>query len=74
MYRNNFLEKLTKAHRLIIGGVYLPLIVYMLYYSYSGPGFASSIIILIFLGGVFAWTFFEYLVHRFLFHWETKKK
>ena len=72
LFRNDLLEKLTKAHPLLIWGMYLPLIVYMLYYSYNGLGFASRNIILIFLGGVFSWTFFEYLAHRFLFHWETK--
>lgn len=27
-----------------------------------------------FLAGLFAWTFFEYILHRFLFHWASEAK
>ncbi len=71
LFKSNFLETLTKAHPLLIWGMYLPVIVYMLYYSHSSLGFGIQKVILLFLGGIFFWTFFEYLAHRFLFHWET---
>src|SRR6185437_5377933 len=28
--------------------------------------------ILLFIGGMFFWTFFEYLMHRFVFHWVSE--
>ena len=39
----------------------------MVYYS-GTIGFTTGRIALTFLGGMFFWTFFEYLAHRFLFH------
>ena len=33
LFKNSFLEMLTKTHPLVIWGMYLPVMVYMLYYS-----------------------------------------
>lgn len=74
LFQNNFLEALTKAHPLLIWGMYLPVIIYLIYYSYAKLEYTSMKIILLFLGGIFFWSFFEYLAHRFLFHWETKNE
>ncbi|MBS1573811.1 MAG: sterol desaturase family protein [Bacteroidetes bacterium] len=74
LFRNDFLEMLTKTHPLVIWGMYLPVIVYMLYYSASGLGYPVSKVILIFLGGMFFWSFFEYIAHRFIFHLVSEKK
>jgi sterol desaturase/sphingolipid hydroxylase (fatty acid hydroxylase superfamily) len=74
LFKSGLLEALTKAHPLLIWCMYLPVIAYMIYYSYSRLGFATPNIILLFSGGVFVWSFFEYLAHRFLFHWETENK
>jgi sterol desaturase/sphingolipid hydroxylase (fatty acid hydroxylase superfamily) len=68
LFRSNFLEMLTKTHPLVIWGMYLPVIIYMLYYSTAGLNYSTTRIILTFLGGMFFWTFFEYVAHRFLFH------
>ncbi len=68
LFRNQYLEYLTKTHPLVIWGMYLPVIIYLPYYSNSRFGFAAWLIILVFLLGVFFWTFFEYIMHRFVFH------
>ena len=49
--------------------MYLPIIAYMLYHSGAAYGFSIVGIFGIFLFGMFFWTFFEYLMHRFAFHW-----
>lgn len=75
LFKSAYLEMLTKAHPLVIWSMYLPVIVYFLYYSGSTLNFSALRGTVLFLGGMLFWTFFEYLAHRFLFHWvaETKK-
>ncbi len=68
LFRNHFLELLTKSHPLVIWGMYLPIILFFLYYSRTHFGFTSTRVGFTFLGGIFFWTFFEYIAHRFLFH------
>ena len=68
LFKNDFLEMLTKTHPLVIWGMYVPVIVYMLYYSSARLGFPALKIVLVFLGGMLFWSLFEYIAHRFLFH------
>ena len=68
LFKNPYLEMLTKTHPLVIWGMYTPVMIYMLYFSGNSLGFSTTRIILTFLGGMFFWSFFEYLAHRFLFH------
>ena len=69
LFKSDYLEMLTKTHPLVIWGMYSPAIVYMLYYSNINLAFPLWRVILTFMGGMFFWSFFEYLAHRFLFHW-----
>jgi sterol desaturase/sphingolipid hydroxylase (fatty acid hydroxylase superfamily) len=68
LFKSQWLEMFTKTHPLVIWGIYLPIIGGLLYYSTVALGFATGRIILTFIGGMFFWTFFEYLMHRFVFH------
>ena len=72
LFKNNFLEMLTKTHPLVIWGMYLPVIVYMLYYSNTTLDFSLLRVLLVFLGGMLFWTLFEYIAHRYLFHWVSE--
>jgi len=74
LFKSNFLEALTKAHPLVIWGMYLPVILYFLYQSAVILNYPALKIMLLFLGGMFFWSLFEYFAHRFLFHWEPKGK
>ena len=69
LFKSQYLEMLTKTHPLVIWGIYLPVIASMLYYSGHNIGYTATRIILIFLGGILFWSFFEYIAHRFIFHW-----
>jgi 4-hydroxysphinganine ceramide fatty acyl 2-hydroxylase len=69
LFKNHYLEMLTKTHPLVIWGIYLPLIVCSLYYSGIRLKFSLPEIGGVFLAGGLFWTFFEYLMHRFVFHW-----
>jgi len=48
LFKNDFLEMLTKTHPLVIWGMYLPVIIYMLYYSNTGLNFSLLHVLLIF--------------------------
>lgn len=69
IFKNRYVEYLTKTHPLVIWGLYLPVIIFLPYYSVTNSGFSEITVILLFLGGIFFWTFFEYMIHRFVFHW-----
>ncbi len=72
LFDNKLLEMLTKTHPLAIWGMYIPIISYLFYLSMDRGGLHFVQAALTFLVGVFFWTFFEYLMHRFAFHFESK--
>jgi hypothetical protein len=67
LFKNQYLEMLTKTHPLVIWGIYLPIIVYMLYYSGNHFGYSIFRIGLTFLGGMVFWSLFEYIAHPIYF-------
>ena len=71
LFKNDFLEMLTKTHPLLIWGMYIPVIYYFLYIAEVKIFYSPGRILLTFLAGIFFWTFFEYMAHRFIFHWIT---
>lgn len=68
LFRNQNLEYLTKTHPLVIWLIYLPVFILMPFYAISTLGFTGMKTTLLFLSGIFFWTFTEYILHRFLFH------
>jgi sterol desaturase/sphingolipid hydroxylase (fatty acid hydroxylase superfamily) len=74
LFKNQYLEYLTKTHPLVIWGMYLPLISFLLYYSNVYLNFSILAVIITFLSGMFFWSFFEYLIHRFAFHFAAKSE
>ncbi len=75
IFRNGYLEYLTKTHPLVIWGMYLPILIFLPYYSLNVVGFSGGAVFFTFLSGIFFWTFAEYILHRFAFHHhpETEK-
>lgn len=74
MFKNHYLEIMTKTHPLVIWGMYLPVISYFLYYSGARLDYSIVRIILTLFSGMLFWTFFEYLMHRFAFHWVAESE
>jgi len=72
MFKNRFLESLTKTHPLTPLIVYLPVVIYFIAYSSYKLNFKTLAIFVLFLTGAFSWTLAEYLLHRFVFHFEPK--
>jgi 4-hydroxysphinganine ceramide fatty acyl 2-hydroxylase len=73
MFRSDFLEALSKVHFFVPLIVYVPVIIYCVYKAIT-----TSIGVLpaaeSFIGGLFVWTFVEYILHRFIFHYMPKPK
>lgn len=71
LFKNSFLEYLTKTHPLVIWGMYIPVFVYLPYYSVTTLKFSVLSVTLIYLAGMFFWSFTEYMLHRFAFHYDA---
>jgi 4-hydroxysphinganine ceramide fatty acyl 2-hydroxylase len=71
MFKSDFLEALSKVHFFVPLIVYIPVIIFCIYKAITtqigGLAFAES-----FFGGLFVWTFVEYILHRFVFHYVPK--
>lgn len=74
LFNNRYLEMLTKTHPLVIWGLYLPICAALMYYANYKFGFSAGMIALLFLAGGFFWTFFEYIAHRFIFHYTAESE
>ena len=72
LFRNHYLEMMTKTHPLVIWGMYLPVLAFFMYSSHVKMGYSFTTLATVFFSGLFFWTFFEYLMHRFAFHWAAE--
>lgn len=72
LFENRYLEMLTKGNPILIWSMYIPILSYLVYRSliiYQIPALTT---LLLFFGGIFYWTFFEYMAHRYIFHWVSE--
>jgi 4-hydroxysphinganine ceramide fatty acyl 2-hydroxylase len=74
MFKNSLLEGLSKVHFLVPVFIFMPVILFCAFWSF----FNFHIGILPFVGyfalGLFIWTFTEYIMHRFVFHYAPPDK
>lgn len=68
LFKNQYMEYLTKTHPLVIWAMYLPLVIFMLYFSSAQLDMSALNISLLFVSGMLFWSFFEYVIHRYVFH------
>jgi 4-hydroxysphinganine ceramide fatty acyl 2-hydroxylase len=68
LFRSDYMETMTKTHPVVIYCMYFPVIFFMLYYGTAYKAIPALSEVLFFCLGVLFWTFFEYLMHRYLFH------
>lgn len=74
MFKSNFMEALSRVHPSVPLIIYVPVILVMLYYSIFVHKIELLSIIGLIIFGIFIWSITEYLLHRFIFHWELKSK
>ena len=68
LFQNELMENMTKTHPIVIYSMYLPVIALMLYYGHAYKGLGIGREFLLFFLGALSWSFFEYIMHRKLFH------
>ena len=73
MFKNNFLEAMSKVNFYIPLLIYLPVIFYFSFIAFD-RGTEPDSYILYLLFGIFVWSVTEYLLHRFIFHFEPTSK
>lgn len=74
LFESDFLESLTKTRPWVIYSLYIPLCFFFVYYSYSILQFSGTFIAGMFFASLALWTLFEYIAHRYLFHFDAKSK
>ncbi len=74
LFKSDFMEFFTHIHPAVVIVIWLPVSVFFLAAGILNPtqNIGISLMIVGFLGGLFLWTFAEYMLHRFLFHYEAK--
>lgn len=68
MFKNPFLESLSRVHWSVPLFLFVPVVLFSLYRSIFVFHTGALLIAGIFIAGVIAWTFTEYVLHRFVFH------
>ncbi len=74
MFESDFMEFFSHVHPITPLVIYLPVIGLMLYLAIGPRALSVAVCALLFLLGIFIWTLVEYSMHRFVFHYEPKKR
>jgi dihydroceramide fatty acyl 2-hydroxylase len=74
IFKSDFLELFTHVHWSVPIILYLPVVVYCVYLAAVNPELTTTAIVAVFLAGLLFWTLTEYLLHRFVFHYEPTSK
>lgn len=72
MFENDFLEALSRVHWTVPLWVFVPIILFLLYRGFYTFYLPITDSILLIISGLFTWTFTEYTLHRFVFHYAPK--
>jgi len=70
LFKNNFLEYFSHIHPATPVIIYIPAIAVISYFGFAKVHAVNGIPL--FILGIFLWTLFEYLMHRFIFHYQPK--
>ncbi len=76
LFKSDFLEFFTHISPVVVTIIWLPVILYFLISAIINhvPGTSWLYILVAFLIGLLVWTFMEYTLHRFLFHFKPRNK
>lgn len=74
MFKSDLFESLSKVHFTVPLFIYVPVIGYFIYKAFAVVHNNALTFIASALGGLLFWTLTEYILHRFVFHFEPKSK
>jgi 4-hydroxysphinganine ceramide fatty acyl 2-hydroxylase len=74
MFKSDLMEALSKVHYLVPVFIFVPVILVCTYLAFFVKNIGVLIYFEYFFIGLFVWTFVEYIMHRFIFHYVPKNK
>ncbi|HEV3392761.1 MAG TPA: sterol desaturase family protein [Chthoniobacterales bacterium] len=74
MFESNFMEFFSHVHPATPVILYGPIIALMLYLAFVQKGLSFLTVLGFFVIGVLTWTLLEYLIHRYVFHYQPKTR
>jgi sterol desaturase/sphingolipid hydroxylase (fatty acid hydroxylase superfamily) len=74
IFKNSILESFTHVHPIIPLILWVPVILFLFYRGGTFKEVDSLEFAVLFLAGILLWTITEYVLHRFVFHWDAKTK
>src|SRR5438093_11938950 len=74
MFESDFIEFFSRVHPATPLVLYLPVVGFMLYISLWQRQLSIWAVVALFLLGMLLWTLLEYLIHRYIFHYEPKTR
>ena len=74
MFKNDLLEVLSKVHFTVPIFIFMPVILFCTYKALFTAGIPPLTYFELFILGIFIWTFVEYIMHRFVFHYAPPDK
>jgi 4-hydroxysphinganine ceramide fatty acyl 2-hydroxylase len=74
MFKSDLMETLSKVHYLVPVFIFVPVILVCTYLAFFVKNIGVLIYFEYFFIGLFVWTFVEYIMHRFIFHYVPKNK
>jgi 4-hydroxysphinganine ceramide fatty acyl 2-hydroxylase len=74
MFKSNFMEFFSHVHPATPLLLYIPVITYLVYSAFVDKKLTVLAVIGLFLIGILGWTLLEYIIHRYIFHYEPKTR
>lgn len=74
MFKNDWMESLSKVHFWVPLLLFIPLILFLIYKALVDAQLSGWLFMGLVAGGLFIWTLTEYVLHRYLFHYEPSSK
>jgi sterol desaturase/sphingolipid hydroxylase (fatty acid hydroxylase superfamily) len=74
LFKSDFLEIFTHVHWIVPVFLFVPVTGYFLWRTSQDPAVGAEEAVTRFLAGILVWTLTEYLLHRFVFHYEPTSR
>lgn len=74
LFENDFLESLSHVHPIMPLVVWSPIILFLFYRAATVDSLSAMYFVIFFFIGLLVWTLTEYLLHRYVFHFNAKSK
>jgi len=74
LFKSDFLEQFTHVHPALPALLWGPVMVWLFYTSYVNTTLGLVSLFALFGFGILVWTFTEYTLHRFVFHYEARSQ